>query len=218
MPVAKEADLCKSASTPVQRQSSSHACYRGCCGTNPCTVGCAAGWLEPTSFDTAQYGAFSDQQCSTGLFYSCNFTSPPFWGCCSSNPCATTGGCPSSALVGAFLTTNAALAEPFLSLNSTWESSGAGTTNTTTPSAASSSKSHTGAIAGGVVGGIAGLAIILCALLWLHRRRKLKATTAAIEPVEEGNKPPIQELSHDASTAVGLKELPGRLQDYQFSL
>ncbi|EMF16674.1 uncharacterized protein SEPMUDRAFT_27757, partial [Sphaerulina musiva SO2202] len=52
--------------------------FTGCCGSNPCTVGCPAGWLEPTSFDTSQYGVFADQQCSTGLFYTCNFTSPPF--------------------------------------------------------------------------------------------------------------------------------------------
>lgn len=66
------------------------------------------------------------------------------------------------------------------------------------------------------MGGIVGLAIIVFTILWLHRRRrkqKMAAAAAAAaadaeDRAEAWNKPQIQELSHDASTAVGLKELP----------
>lgn len=74
------------------------------------------------------------------------------------------------------------------------------------------------------MGGIVGLAIIVFALLWLHRRRrkqKMAAAAAAAaaadaeDRAEAWNKPQIQELSHDASTAVGLKELPSMLFSLQ---
>lgn len=70
------------------------------------------------------------------------------------------------------------------------------------------------------MGGIVGLAIIVFALLWLHRRRRKQKMAAAAaagaaadaeDRAEAWNKPQIQELSHDASTAVGLKELPSML-------
>ncbi|KAI5370160.1 hypothetical protein Slin15195_G010380 [Septoria linicola] len=186
--------------------------FVGCCASDPCSVGCAAGNLKTTSFDTAQYGQIPDQHCSTGLFYTCNFTTPAFWGCCTTSACAGSQGCAATALAGAFLSTNTALAAPFLALNETWEGSDQGTA-TDQPAdpvvtADSSSSSNTGTVAGGVVGGIAGLALILLGFLWLYRRQRRRAGAPVPESTEDSGKAQVQELSHDASTAVGLKELP----------
>ncbi|PIB00906.1 hypothetical protein CB0940_01009 [Cercospora beticola] len=192
--------------------------FVGCCASNPCAVGCAAGNLVTTSFDTAQYGAIPDQQCSTGQFFTCNFTSPPFWGCCTSPACSSTNGCASTALAGAFLTTNPTLSEPFLSLNETWEASSTENTDLAPTSdnddSGGGGGTNTGAIAGGVVGGIVALAAILFGLIWMLRRRKRRAAAAAVSsaPAEDESKPGVPELSHDASTAVALKQLPGNWQ------
>ncbi|KAM3419250.1 hypothetical protein BST61_g5188 [Cercospora zeina] len=186
--------------------------FVGCCASDPCAVGCAAGNLETTSFDTAQYGAIPDQQCSTGQFFTCNFTNPPFWGCCTSPACSSDTGCASTALAGAFLTTNPSLAEPFLGLNETWEASDADNTEPSPNSDtnASGGGTNTGAIAGGVVGGIVALAAVLFAVIWMLRRRKRRAAVAAASSVPAGDesKPGVPELSHDASTAVALKQFP----------
>lgn len=148
-----------------------------------------------------------------------NFTSPPFWGCCTSPACSSTTGCASTALAGAFLTTNPTLAEPFLSLNETWEASNTENTDPTPTPTSNNDDSgggggtNTGAIAGGVVGGIVALAAILFGLIWLLRRRKRRAAAAAVSsaPAEDESKPGVPELSHDDSTAVALKQLPGRI-------
>ncbi|USW50389.1 hypothetical protein Slin15195_G037080 [Septoria linicola] len=97
--------------------------------------------LVATSFSTAEYGDFSDQQCDGGLFYTCSATSPPFWGCCQSNPC-TSGACPANDLSPAFLSGNPLLAAPFLALNgsvsaSTTSSAGASSASSTSTSSPS---------------------------------------------------------------------------------
>lgn len=125
-------------------------------------------------------------------------------------------GCAPIALAGAFLSTNTALAAPFLALNETWEESDESTA-TDQPAdgddttSESDGGARTGAIAGGVVGGIAVVALILFSLLWLHHRRRRRASAYVPESTEGNGKAQAQELSHDASTAVGLKELPRTL-------
>ena len=88
--------------------------FVGCCRRQPCdSVGCTAGTLEPASFGGKFHGLFPDQQCSSGLWYTCNGTAPPFMGCCESNPCAK--GCPAADLAPGFLDSNPLVAAPFLS-------------------------------------------------------------------------------------------------------
>ncbi|KXT00706.1 hypothetical protein AC578_8236 [Pseudocercospora eumusae] len=164
--------------------------YVGCCLSDPCAVGCPAGNLVKTEFDAEQYGQIPDQQCSNGLFYTCAYTDPPFWGCCSESGCGTDTGCPNSALAGAFLSQNPADAQAFLSLNTTWTQSTA---------AASNSSTNTGAIAGGVVGGVVILAALIFGAWWFRRRRNKR--NAAKKTNEDG--PTQAELS-----GQGVSELP----------
>ena len=92
---------------------SSGSNFVGCCNSEPCSNGCPDGNLEPASFDPNYYGQFSDQQCSSGSrWYTCSKTSPPFLGCCKSNPCIS--GCPVGDVTAGFLSSNPKLAAPFL--------------------------------------------------------------------------------------------------------
>ncbi|KAF2207506.1 hypothetical protein CERZMDRAFT_88531 [Cercospora zeae-maydis SCOH1-5] len=154
--------------------------------------------------------------CADTLLPLGNFTSPPFWGCCTSPACSSDTGCASTALAGAFLTTNPSLAEPFLSLNETWEASDAGNTEPSPDSDTEDSGggTNTGAIAGGVVGGVVALAAVLFGVIWMLRRHKRRAAAAAASsaPAAHAGKPGVPELSHDASTSVALKQLPGHWQ------
>jgi hypothetical protein len=69
--------------------------FIGCCGSpNPCSYGCPDGQLKPTSLNASYVGQVPDQICNIeAQFYQCADTSPPFWGCCKSNPCVQ-NGCP----------------------------------------------------------------------------------------------------------------------------
>ncbi|SMY20315.1 unnamed protein product [Zymoseptoria tritici ST99CH_1A5] len=153
--------------------------FVGCCASNPCgTTGCAAGSLRSTSFDSGQYNELPDQECSKGRFYKCSAIDPPFWGCCSSNPCGT--GCPQSNLAGAFLSANEATAQPYLSLNTTWSDSSSGKTpkDDSDPKSGGPKDKHetnVGAIAGGVVGGVVLIAIVAAFILMLRRRKRRAA-------------------------------------------
>ncbi|KAF2648930.1 hypothetical protein K491DRAFT_762723 [Lophiostoma macrostomum CBS 122681] len=61
------------------------------------------GNLEPATFKTDDYAAFPDASCGTGArFWTCKANTPPFWGCCKSDPC-NGQGCPRDDLVGAFI-------------------------------------------------------------------------------------------------------------------
>jgi hypothetical protein len=119
--------------------------FVGCCNTDPCQLGCSDGSLQPASFDPAFYGQFPDEQCSTGSrWYTCAKTSPPFLGCCKSNACKA-GACPVGDLTAAFLSSNAALAAPFLngstsSTSAAVPSSSSSTSSTDVPSTSSLSK------------------------------------------------------------------------------
>ncbi|KAK4635369.1 hypothetical protein CLAFUW4_00812 [Fulvia fulva] len=184
--------------------------FVGCCGTNPCgATGCAAGDLVSTSFDADQHGEIPDQQCNSGQFYTCGFTVPPFWGCCSTNPCTGTTGCPAGSLSAAFLSSNPTLAEPFLSLNDTYSTPSSTGSSTPTPSSTPhSSSSNTGAIAGGVVGGVAVLAAFIFGLLWLYRRRRRVEREAKPEgEVSETQQTRLSELRAQAG-ATSYKHMP----------
>ena len=175
--------------------------FVGCCNSEPCSHGCPAGNLEPASFDPKYYGQFSDQQCSSGSWYTCTGTSPPFLGCCKSNPCKS--GCPITDLAAGFLSSNPNEAAGFLSSNSSTSgstSTSASASGTAVPASINSTSStaaaagatltgpaqpivtsapahntSVGAIAGGTVGGVAVLAILVGLLLFYWRRRSRKS-------------------------------------------
>ncbi|KAK7534200.1 uncharacterized protein J3D65DRAFT_476924 [Phyllosticta citribraziliensis] len=160
--------------------------FVGCCTKDPCNdVGCGDGTLKKATFDSSKYGEFPDLSCNAGNFYTCNFTSPPFWGCCTESPCGNTTGCPQSDLAAAFLPNNAAQASPYSPTGG--PSTTATSTATSTPS--SGDDSHgTGTVIGAAVGGAVAGCLILGLAIWFclrHRRKTRAKQTKDDIPAEE---------------------------------
>ncbi|MCJ1457225.1 hypothetical protein MMC28_007592 [Mycoblastus sanguinarius] len=207
--------LCFSPTCPDS--SSFNVCSRGngflgCCSSSdsseisPCegTIGedgCPGGTLEPASFDPAYYGDIQDQDCQTGSWYTCKDTDPPFLGCCTSDPCSSSG-CPEGNLTAAYLSSNPESAADFLQPSCSSVGSAPSTSSPTlappslvihgssvqytptpirssssngsnVPGNTSASPKEIGAIAGGAAGGVVFLAA-LAGLLFYHWRSKRK--------------------------------------------
>lgn len=176
--------------------------FVGCCRSEACENGCATGNLEPASFNPSSYGGFPDQECSTGSWYTCNSTSPPFLGCCKSNPCEL-GSCPEGDLAAGFLSNNPAIAASFS------PTGGPSSTSTSNPS---SSPSSTGAVQptstihsapiGAIVGGVVGGVLLLCVIIfYIYRRKKVSKSGPLHEShniSEEPPKPSISQLFADS--------------------
>jgi hypothetical protein len=86
--------------------------FIGCCTSDPCAGDkgtCPDGHLRVASFSADTYDDLLAQDCDdargTEIWYTCKGTSPPFMGCCGSNPCGG-GGCNRSELVPAMLSAN----------------------------------------------------------------------------------------------------------------
>lgn len=167
--------------------------FVGCCGNDPCNFGCKQGDLKPASFNPALHGLFPDLLCSAAAFYTCNATSPPFMGCCKSNPCRGGRGCPTLDLAAAYLSTNEAEACQFYDRGCSPDSPSttpsiptstpSASSSTTVPQAAASRKSSTGPIVGGVVGGVLGLTMVMILLFYCYRHsaksRRLRSEMVA---------------------------------------
>lgn len=164
---------------------SSGSGFVGCCTSDPCDNGCAQSDLEPVTFDKDDYGTLPGANCTSALFYTCANNTPPFWGCCKSNPCTggdTPGGCPSADLTGAFID-SPGQSSAFLTSSATSTSTSTSASSNAKPTitgpatskATSSAKkaSNTAVIAGSVVGGVLGLCLVLALVLFvLSKRRK----------------------------------------------
>ncbi|KAK8179553.1 hypothetical protein BC567DRAFT_80545 [Phyllosticta citribraziliensis] len=179
--------------------------FVGCCTKDPCNdVGCGDGTLKKATFDSSKYGEFPDLSCNAGNFYTCNFTSPPFWGCCTESPCGNTTGCPQSDLAAAFLPNNAAQASPYSPTGG--PSTTATSTATSTPS--SGDDSHgTGTVIGAAVGGAVAGCLILGLAIWFclrHRRKTRAKQTKDDIPAEEI---PAVKPELSASDSVRIKGL-----------
>jgi len=165
--------------------------FVGCCNDDPCQTGCSDGNLEPASFNPALYGTIQDQECPMGSeWYTCTTTNPPFMGCCKSNPCSSTYGCPTGDVTAGFLSSNPAVAKGFLPAAASSSSAASSPTSASHSSSATSAsasasaatltntpthKITTGAIAGGAIGGFAGLALLLALLALFLRRTTAKS-------------------------------------------
>lgn len=172
--------------------------FLGCCKSdNACSsVGCAAGNLQPATFDISLYGKIPDQNCPVdSLWYTCTATDPPFIGCCKINPCET-GSCPANGLAAAILKAdNDAAFSPTggSSTTSSTTSSASYTTSTSlTSSSTSSSMSSastipvasgtsppvnhhdtpTATIAGASAGGAVGVVAIIAMILYCRRHAR----------------------------------------------
>jgi len=173
---------------------SSGSLFVGCCRINPCVADCPAGDLEPASFDPAFYGQFPDAECVAGQWYTCSGTTPPFMGCCKSNPCQN--GCPTGDLTPGFLGGNPAIAcffQPAGCPTSPTTSAPASPTVPAMLTTASPKHIHTptrvivGATGGGMVGFIL---IILLAVHWYRHAaftRRRQAEEAQIGEKESGS-------------------------------
>ncbi|OJJ59791.1 hypothetical protein ASPSYDRAFT_88693 [Aspergillus sydowii CBS 593.65] len=145
--------------------------FIGCCSSDPCsntnsnnTSPCPD--VYPATFETDIFERFAPNNCidvSSENWFTCNFTDPPFVGCCASNPCATTDGCPKDDVRAA-----------------AWSSSR--TDQFTLFQDVDRDKDEDedgdglggGAIAGIVVGCVAAVVIGLALVWWVLRRRKGK--------------------------------------------
>ncbi|KFA64886.1 hypothetical protein S40285_02866 [Stachybotrys chlorohalonatus IBT 40285] len=72
--------------------------FIGCCSEDPCVLPdgvCPQDRMQPTSFDMFSYNMIERHECvfADAQWYTCAYTSPPFLGCCTVNPCEV-GECP----------------------------------------------------------------------------------------------------------------------------
>ncbi|KAF2021835.1 hypothetical protein BU24DRAFT_404791 [Aaosphaeria arxii CBS 175.79] len=166
--------------------ASSPSSFLGCCtSSNPCTTSCFQGNLRPVSFPSSLYGQFPDASCGRdSLFYTC-LSSPPFWGCCKSNPCGGSG-CKDGDLTAAFADNPAQQAWYFSGANSTTtpptstptgpaetvtSTAEPNTTSTPPPPDDGSKEIHVGAIAGGAAAGGIILLLLIALVVYLLRSR-----------------------------------------------
>ncbi|KAJ0418636.1 hypothetical protein BJY00DRAFT_287482 [Aspergillus carlsbadensis] len=143
--------------------------FVGCCSSDPCT-NVDANSTSPcpdvyaAAFDSAVYDSILPNSCigsNNSDWYTCNFTDPPFVGCCASAACSTTDGCPADdVLPAAWSSSSRGQFEVFKDAGDDEGSDGGGGLSG-------------GAIAGIVVGGVAAL-VIVAALVWFFMRRRNK--------------------------------------------
>ena len=136
---------------------------------------CELDSLQAANFDQQYYSNITQNDCNTtiraGEWYTCEDTAPPFLGCCASNACMYTGGCPDDQLVPAQLSENETEIAPFLPI----------LMHQTT-----ATKSRTGPIIGGVVGGVV-FAVLIGFVVW-YRIRKLRKHIVQQSKPKDGNK------------------------------
>lgn len=199
---------------PDSDPGSWHSCadesqFVGCCTTDPCELGCSAGNLIAASFNLDLYGTIPDLECARGAqFYTCNSTTPPFWGCCKSNPC-NQNGCPDADLSAANLGINPQ-APAFYSPTGTASPSASSTPHDSHPSSA---------VIGGAVGGAVGCSILLGVLVFfLCRRRKRRShqkygeAYAGIPEAPPAYSNEISAPNKQSEAAVPIFELDSRMQ------
>lgn len=200
--------------------------FLGCCTSdNACSsVGCAAGNLQPASFDISLYGKIPDQNCPVdSLWYTCTATDPPFIGCCKINPCET-GSCPANDLAAGILkadndaafsptggssTTSSTTSSAFYTMSTSMTSSSTSlsmSSTSTIPVASGTSPpvnhhdTPTATIAGASAGGAVGVLAIL-AMIFYCRRHARNSRQAKQEEFHRCRSSPMQE-------AVSTREQP----------
>ncbi|KAL4938802.1 hypothetical protein BDV06DRAFT_46673 [Aspergillus oleicola] len=144
--------------------------FVGCCSSDPCTNSNTTSPcpdVYAASYDASAFGGtiFDSIRPNTCIgrpntnWYTCNFTEPPFIGCCSSNPCSE--GCPDDdVLQASWSSSRSDQYQLFRDLESDNDDGGSGDDGLSG-----------GAIAGIVVGVVCGV-VIIAAALWFWRRKK----------------------------------------------
>ncbi|KAL3456647.1 hypothetical protein BJX64DRAFT_38379 [Aspergillus heterothallicus] len=144
--------------------------FVGCCSSDPCTNVDANSTspcpdVYPAAFDPSIYEDILPNACigaANANWYTCNFTDPPFLGCCASRACANDSGCPDADLIpAAWSASSRGQFDVFLDEDTGDDDSGSG------------DALSGGAIAGIVIGAVAALTIV-GALVWFMLRRRNK--------------------------------------------
>ena len=209
--------------------------FLGCCVNDSpaytCTHGCLQEDLLPASFEKENYDDITRAACTSGDWWSCANTTPPFLGCCLSDPCL--GGCPPSDLRAAIFSPNqtdnplysaipdtpaAASSAPIAALPTPVHTTGA--THSATTSPPPTHKNAIGRIVGGVIGGIVIMAGIFLGVVLLYRRLRSQRHKGSDSP-GTGEKGSIQGTYQNSlvkaliSATDILQELYIEAQPYQ---
>jgi hypothetical protein len=231
--------------------------FIGCCRVDACQSNdaCPGPELAPASFDPASEGTFADQNCTQyaaaggrppARFYTCALTSPPFMGCCRSDPCAH-GGCPAADLVQAVLAEDRGAAWGFLGRlgNGTVEAvsisevvpspvpglaASASTSALATPSPAAAAAVAAASGGGGgqsvgvaipVIGTIVGVIVVflvgISVVYCLRRRRARRAKRRAGGPASRGPSS-IERRSEPAMAPLAAAEVAEACANDKFSV
>ncbi|KAM0281419.1 hypothetical protein ACHAQH_003542 [Verticillium albo-atrum] len=184
--------------------------FIGCCDSNPCgdnDGNCPTSDLRVSSFSTDRYASIPKQSCDDArgphIWWTCQDNSPPFMGCCASNPCGE--GCPQDHLIAAILSDDDSNRLPFMSPATTSAETSAVASPTSSPSgeaeSGGSSGLSSGAIAGIAIGAAAAIAIVVV-LIWgcVRHARKSRERSASEKPPfspEMGSQsPPFDKTRH----------------------
>ncbi|KAL5361306.1 hypothetical protein BJX96DRAFT_151709 [Aspergillus floccosus] len=150
--------------------------FVGCCSSDPCHNTHSASPcpdVYPASFNQSIYDTIRPNNCigsPSNNWYACTKTHPPFLGCCKSNPCEQTSGCPTDDLIqAAWSQSSLDQLEVFLD--------GASPTSTgdSQPTDSDSDDLSKGAIAGIAVGTAVAVIIILALAFFLFRQRRRRS-------------------------------------------
>ncbi|OTB09036.1 hypothetical protein M426DRAFT_18427 [Hypoxylon sp. CI-4A] len=190
--------------------------FLGCCETDPCASGgqCAADALRPASY-SVRYYAGQHQSCAwpydESEWYTCDFATPPFLGCCARDPCDA--GCPDVDLVPARLDDDDDVAAPFLapgtcvggastcvaaSTPGSTESGLGGETENSNPDMGESSQTRSSRRTGLIVGlsmmGVVIMLILVGFWIWRHKKADLRESRS---PRPSRSSSSSSEDSHD---------------------
>lgn len=175
--------------------------FIGCCTSDPCHDGrgtCSNENLRNSSFSHDSFAAIMPQDCSdsSASWYTCNFTSPPFLGCCKTDPCAAP--CVSADLTPAKLSSDVAARSAFLTepLSTSSQTSGAlstapAATNATEPQQAPPSPEHFDGLSAPTIAGYsiaaAALVVLVAVCMYVWGRRSGKRAARQEPPTIEHN-------------------------------
>ncbi|KAI0811921.1 hypothetical protein GGR55DRAFT_639670 [Xylaria sp. FL0064] len=206
--------------------------FIGCCGVDPCTPDldgqCPTTELFNASFSAASGVMFLPQSCTSpydsSIWYTCDYSQPPFLGCCTNNPC--NNGCLEGHLVLATLsedpknssqlmlpeTTTTATPISTATPSATGTSELPGGTESPGLNTVSNGRVRAGMIAGISVAGVVILLLVIAVYLWKKRREDDRQRCEQEETIRSNDlfqAPPVEKTKFLALFRTGF---PGIVQ------